>query len=139
MVVFLLLLGGLAYLVSRLRSNARAVDEAAAVLTGEDVTARELRARAEAALAEGRHEDAVTDGFRALALRQVELGRLDDAPGATAHEVSLAVAAAHPDRRTEVTAAGLLFDVVRYGDRSATREQGASVLALDDELAGVRR
>ena len=31
-----------------------------------------------------------------------------------------------------------LFDLVLYGDRPATREQAELVLALDDELAGVR-
>ena len=31
-----------------------------------------------------------------------------------------------------------LFDLVLYGDRPATREQADFVMALDDELAGVR-
>jgi cbb3-type cytochrome oxidase subunit 3 len=138
MVLVVLLVGGLALLLSRARRTARADDAEQPVLTGEDVTAAELRARAEAAMGEGRHEDALVDGFRALALRQVERGRLDDAPGTTAHEVALSLAAAYPHQRPRVDLSALLFDSVLYGDRPATAEQAADVLALDDELAGVR-
>ena len=41
----------------------------------------------------------LVDGFRALAVRQVERGRLDDLPGATAHEVAAALAATYPEQR----------------------------------------
>jgi len=96
------------------------------------------RARAEAALAEGRARDAVVDGFRALTVRQVERGRLDDAPGTTAHEVAGVLGATYPDQRQRVAGSARLFDVVLYGDRPATGEQARDVLALDDELAGLR-
>ena len=102
------------------------------------VTAAQLRARAEAALAEGRYAPALVDGFRALAVRQVERGRLEDLPGATAHEVAAALATAYPEQRVRVDGSALLFDEVLYGDRPATRDQATGVLALDDELA-VRR
>ena len=138
MVVFLLLAVTLAWLTSRARRSARAATEARAVLTGEIVTAAALRARAEAALADGRHGDALLDGFRALAVRQVERGRLDDAPGATAHEVADALGAAYPHQRTRVDQGARLFDSVLYGHRPATRDQAGGVLALDDELAGRR-
>ncbi|MCD4536194.1 DUF4129 domain-containing protein [Nocardioides sp. cx-169] len=138
MLVAVLLLGGLALLLSRARRTARGDDEEQPVLTGEDVTAAVLRARAVTAMAEGRYEDALVDGFRALALRQVERGRLDDAPGATAHEVALALVVEYPHQRDRVDLGARLFDAVRYGDRPATEEQAAGVLALDDELAGVR-
>ena len=78
----------------------------------------------------------VVDGFRAIAVRQVERGRLDDAPGATAHEV--AERAGRASTRTSATGShgsAALFDPVLYGDRPATREQATAVLALDDELA----
>ena len=103
--------------------------------TGSDTT--QLRTRAERALAEGRHADAVVEGFRALTVRQVERGRLDDLPGATAHEVAAALAASHPEARGAVDRTAALFDAVRYGDRPATREQAAEVLALDDALGHV--
>lgn len=135
--VAVLLLVGIGLLLSRVRSSPRAV-AAGAVLTDEVVTATELRARARAALAQERYEDAVVEGFRALTVGQVERGRLDDRPGATAHEVASALAADHPRLADRMAAGALLFDLVRYGEREATREQALAVLALDDDLAGVR-
>ncbi|WP_395659556.1 DUF4129 domain-containing protein [Nocardioides sp.] len=136
MVAFLLLALGLGWLLSRARRTARAGRDRAVVGEHEVLTAAELRRRAEQALAEGRNADAVVDGFRALAVRQVERGRLDDLPGATAHEVARAVGAAHPDARGRVDRTATLFDEVRYGDRPATPQQAAEVLGLDDALAG---
>ena len=138
MVAFLLLALALAWLLSRARRTARADRDRAVVAADEVVTAAELRRRAERALAEGRHAEAVVEGFRALAVRQVERGWLDDLPGATAHEVAAAVGTAHPEARGRVERAALLFDGVRYGDRPATGDQAAEILVLDDALAGVR-
>lgn len=138
MVVGLLLVGGLAWLVSRARRDRVAPDQRRAVLTEEAVTATELRARAEAAYGEERYAAALVDAFRACALRQVERGRLDDLPGATAHEVAVALAGAFPDRAADVHRCAGLFDLVLYGGRPATREQARDVLGLD-ELLGARR
>jgi hypothetical protein len=138
MLTAVLLVGALIWLGSRARVGARAAREAQSVLTGEAITADALRARAEAALAEGRNEDALVDGFRALAARQVERGRLLDTPDATAHEVADLLASEYPDRRPRVASAAALFDSVLYGDRPATRDQAADVLALDDDLAVLR-
>ena len=138
MLVFVALALGLAWLVSRARHTAREKDEKRAVLTDEVVTADELRARAEAAMEAGRFEEAVVEGFRAVAVRQVERGRLSDTPGATAHEVAEALAREHVAMADRVHGSARLFDEVLYGDRPATREQAGSVLALDDDLV-VRR
>jgi hypothetical protein len=138
MLIFVALALGLAWLVSRARHTARENDERRSVLTEEAVTADELRARAAAALEAGRFEEAVVEGFRATAVRQVERGRLSDTPGATAHEVAEALAREYVALADRVHRSARLFDEVRYGDRPATREQAASVLALDDDLV-VRR
>lgn len=138
MLVVLLLVAGLVFVVTRARRTARAAQERRSVLTTEEITADQLRARALAALAQGRHEDALVDAFRALAVRQVERGRLDDTPGATAHEVAAVLAAEYPHQRARVDDGARLFDAVLYGDRPATREQAAAVLALDDELSALR-
>jgi hypothetical protein len=138
MVIAVLLIGTLVWLASRARASARAPRERQTVLTDEVISAAALRARAEAALAEGRHESALVDGFRALAARQVERGRLDETPGATAHEVAGVLAREYPERRDRVDAAAARFDAVLYGDRPATREQALDVLALDDDLAVAR-
>jgi autonomous glycyl radical cofactor GrcA len=136
MVAFLLLALALAWLVSRARGNARAPHEHAVVRADEVLTAAELRRRAERALAEERHADAVVEGFRALAVRQVERGSLEDLPGATAHEVAVALGAVYPHVRARVDGTAGLFDAVRYGDRPATRDQAVGVLELDDALGG---
>jgi hypothetical protein len=111
---------------------------APSVFTDEAITAAQLRARAEAALADGRLEDAVADGFRALAVRQVERGRLDDTPGTTAQEAARALAGEYPALGARVSGSAALFDAVLYGDRPASRDQAVDVLELDDEL-GARR
>ena len=126
------------WLVSRARWTARTAEPDRAVLTDEQVSADELRARAEQALLDGRHEDAVVDGFRAVTARQVERGRLADAPGATAHEVAVALGTEFPHLRAQVEAGGALFDAVLYGGRPTTADQARRVVSLDDELR-VRR
>jgi hypothetical protein len=138
MLVFLLLVGGLVWLLSRTRGSGRVRPRVGPVLDEEVVTAAELRARAEAALAAGRPEQALVDGFRALAVRQVERGRVEDSPGATAHEVAMSLATEYPRHGARVGDSARLFDLVLYGDRPATPEQATGVLSLDDELAGTR-
>ncbi|WP_435770948.1 DUF4129 domain-containing protein [Nocardioides sp. SYSU DS0651] len=125
-------------LASRARRTARAGRSGAPALTDEVVTAAELRARAEAALAAGDNAGALVDAFRALAVRQVERDRIDDVPQATAHELAAALAAAFPGQSGRIHDSADVFDQVLYGDRPATREQAVEVLALDDELAGRR-
>jgi hypothetical protein len=138
MVIFLLLLGGLVWLLSRAQGTRRLRRSVGPVLEEDVVSAAELRARAEAALAGGRPEEALVDGFRALAVRQVERGRLEDSPGATAHEVAMSLATEYPQHGERVGDNARLFDLVLYGDRPATPEQASGVLRLDDELAGAR-
>jgi hypothetical protein len=138
MVILVAVVAALAWLVTRARRTAHETEQKLAVLTDEVVSADELRARAEAALEAGRFGDAVVDGFRAVAVRQVERGRLADAPGATAHEVADALAREYAALADDVQRSARLFDAVLYGHRSATREQAETVLALDDDLV-VRR
>jgi hypothetical protein len=139
MVLLVLLAVAFGWLISRTqRGSARARAGDGAVLTDEGVTAAELRRRADAALAEGRHADALVDGFRALALRQMERGRIEDIPGATAHEVALALESTYPGHRERVDVSAGRFDSVLYGDRPATADQARDVLTLDDELGASR-
>ncbi len=138
MLVFALLTLGLVLLLSQARTNRRAAQEARAVIEDRRVAAAQLRARARAALAERRYDDAVVEGFRALTMEQIERGALDDLPGATAHEVATALETVFPGRRDEVERAAYLFDLVRYGDRRATRDQAETVLALEGALVGAR-
>lgn len=138
MAVGLLLVLALIWLATRARTAPQLRGRTDSVLPDASVSAAQWRDRAERALAEGRHCDALVDGFRALVARQVERGRLDAAPGATVHEVTQALRSAYPDQAAAMTEGARLFDLVLYGDRDASPEQAAFVLALDDELAGVR-
>ena len=137
MLVGLLLVAAVAWLATRARRSRRAPRERRAVLTEEHVTAADLRVRAERALTEERYADALVDAFRAVALRQVERDRIDDLPGATAHEVAIALAEVFPGLAADVHRCAGLFDLVLYGGRPATRDQAVDVLGLDDRL-GVR-
>ncbi|KAA1419066.1 DUF4129 domain-containing protein [Nocardioides humilatus] len=136
--VVLLLVVGVGMLASRARRTAQARAGREPALGDESVTAAQLRARAEAALAEGRFDDALVDAYRALAVQQVERGRVDDLPQATAHELAAALGREFPAQRHLVDRSADLFDAVLYGDHPATREQAIDVLALDDELSGRR-
>jgi hypothetical protein len=138
MVVLVLLVSALGWLFSRARLTSRSRAERTPALADDGLSADALRARAEAATVEGRHEDAVVDGFRALALRQIERGRIEGVPGATAHELAVALGAAIPPAATRTAGAADLFDLVRYGGRPATADQARGLLDLDDALLGVR-
>ncbi len=138
MLVAVLLVIGLVFVLSRIRRDRRAREQTAAVLTSDRPSAAELRRRAEAALVDGRHADAVVDAFRALAVRQVERGRLADQPGTTAHEVATTLSTAYPDHRERVGRGADLFDATYYGDHPASHEDASGLLELDDNLAGAR-
>jgi hypothetical protein len=134
MLVGLLLVLAVIWLVTRARGARRAPIARRAVLTDERATAAQLRTRAELALADGRFGDALVDAFRATALHQVERDRIDDVPGATAHEVAMALAEVYPAQAVDVHRCAGLFDLVLYGGRSATRVQAEDVLSLDRRL-----
>jgi hypothetical protein len=138
MLLVALLVTGLVLVLTRLSRDARSRARPAALLSDERPSAADLRRRAEASLAEGAHRQAVVDGFRALATRQIERGRLDDQPGATAHEVAARLAASYPDEGGRVGRSADLFDATLYGERPASREDATGVLALDDTLGTAR-
>ncbi|GAB2887082.1 DUF4129 domain-containing protein [Nocardioides pacificus] len=138
MLILIALVLALSWLLSRARRSPRRARAEGPVLTGETVTAAQLRRRAEEALARGDDALALVEGFRALTVRQIERGVAPDSPGATAHEVALILASVHPRRDAALHEAADLFDRVLYGHHSATREQATGMLALDDDLVGVR-
>ncbi len=129
---------GVLWLMSRSRLTRRADPVTGPVLVDDSLGADQLRERAQTAMAQSRWSAALVDGFRALTARQTERGRLPDLPGATAHEVASALAEVHPRLAERLRAAADHFDEVLYGDRLAESEQAAAMLALDDDLVGVR-
>ena len=138
--VVLSIVVGVGLLVSRARVTARGRASARPALDDETISADALRARAEAALAAGDASAALVDAFRATAVRQIERGRIDDLPQATAHELATALVGVFPEQRLAVLHGADLFDEVLYGERPATRDQAVELLRLDDLLGGrVRR
>ena len=138
MLVVLGLVLGLVWLLGRADRSPGRRRAAGARVDDPTLTAAELRARAEAAYAEGRWHDALVDAFRATATRQAERGRLEDLPALTAHEVGESLAASHPAQADRVREVTRQFDEVLYGDRPGGREWAEGALALDDALAGRR-
>ncbi|GGD23025.1 DUF4129 domain-containing protein [Nocardioides daphniae] len=135
-VVLFLLVLAVGLVLSRWRRSGTVTAAPPSALLVDQVDAAELRARAEAALDSGDATTAVVEAYRALAVRQVERRRIDDVPGATAHEVGEMLAEALPAHATAVREAAALFDVALYGEHPATAEQARTLLDLDDRLAG---
>ena len=108
------------------------------VLEDLTITARVYRDLAAQAWREERYDDAVLDSFRAIAKDMGERNLLDDAPGSTAHEASLALVPRFPDHAARLALAADLFDAVRYGHRPATADQAGEVQRLDAELVATR-
>jgi hypothetical protein len=138
MLIGAVLVTGLILILSRVRRDLRERAGPQALLPDDRPSSGELRLRAEEALAAGRYADAVIDGFRALAVRQVERGRLQDLPGATAHEVAADLATSYPPHGDRVGRTADLFDATLYGDHPAGPQDAAAVLDLDDALSGAR-
>lgn len=137
LVVGLVLALALGLVLSRLGRRTHYAHVGPAPLLEEGLSAHQLRARARTALEAGQNEEATLDAFRALATAQVEQRRIENVPGATAHELAAALAEAFTDRRREIVAAADLFDATLYGDQDVSREQAESLLALSSDLAGV--
>lgn len=128
----------LAWVLPKVRRESVIAHADGAVLEDLRITPRTYRDRAAQAFKEGRYDDAVLDGFRAIAKDMSDRTLLDDAPGSTAHEVSLALAPPFPDHAERLARAADVFDSVRYGHRGATVDQAGEVQHLDAELVRTR-
>ena len=109
-----------------------------AVLDDLTITPGQYRDLAAQALREGRYDDAVLDGFRAIAMDMSDRAVLDEAPGRTAHEVSLALTSPFPEHADRLVRAADLFDSVCYGHRRSNPSQAGQVRDLDAELVRTR-
>lgn len=139
LVVLTIVILALLYVVrTRLGSLTRTGRKAAEVFGTEIRTAAEHHADADALLAAGDLDGAVTERFRALVRGLEERGLLDPRPGRTANEAAQEggrlLAACAPQLR----AAARVFDEVRYGGRTATRP-GHDTVADADKAARAAR
>jgi hypothetical protein len=128
----------LVWVLPRVRREPVASTSTGAVLEDPAITSRLYRDLAAQSLRDGRWDDAVLDGFRAIARDMSDRRVLDDAPGRTAHEVSLALASPFPGHADRLAGAADLFDSVRYGHRRANQAQATGIHQLDAELATTR-
>ena len=128
----------LVLVLPKVRRNPVAARPDWAVLVDPTITPGTYRMLASAAFADGRYDDAVLDGFRAIAKDMSDRTLLDYSPGRTAHEVSLELAQPFPYHAVRLAQAANIFDAVRYGHRRATSEQAGRVRQLDAELVKTR-
>lgn len=128
----------LVWVVPKVRREPAIAVSGGAVLEDVTTTARRYRDQAAQALRDGRYDEAVLDGFRAIAKDTSDRRVLNDAPGRTAHEVSLALASPFPDHTDRLSRAADLFDAVRYGHRRASARQASQIHELDAELVTTR-
>lgn len=135
LVLLLVLIGVVA---TRLRREPAARRAGAVLLHAASTAPDEHRARAEAALREGRFDDALVEAFRALASRSLRRGLVEERPALTAHELAADLTVAFPDRTEQLAGAADLFDRVFYGHQRATAEAATGVLALDEALRTAR-
>ena len=136
--VALVMIALIVWVLPKVRRESAVARSDGAVLDDLTITAGTYRMLAAQALAEGRYDDAVLDGFRAIAKDSSDRTLLDDAPSRTAHEISLALAPPFPDHADRLAQAADVFDAVRYGHRRATAYQAGHVQQLDTELVRTR-
>jgi hypothetical protein len=136
--IALVVIALLVWVLPRVRREPALSAPEGAVLEDPTITSRHYRDSAALAVRDGRYDDAVLDGFRAIAKDMSERSLLDDAPGRTAHEVSLALSSPFPGHAGQLAQAADLFDAVRYGHRRASASQAGQVLQLDADLVGSR-
>ena len=108
------------------------------VLGAEQLTAAEFRARARAALTDGRYAACLLDAVRAIARGAVERTVLEDSPSLTAHEIAERLGLVFPDHAAALRRAADRFDAVAYGGAASTRAEALEVLDLDTALQGAR-
>lgn len=133
------LLAALLLLLGRGRRTPRLPRSRRAAVPDDRVTAATWRTSAEEALAAGRYDDALVDGFRALAVRQVEGQHVPELPQATAHELAHVLGTRFPGEAGALAELADTFDAVHYGHHHASAGAAQAALHLDDRLAAVRR
>lgn len=140
-IIVLLVLLGLAIAYSLTRFRARRAAPATTedlVFTDSSATAAQLRASAADAAARGEFTRAYLDYFRALARSGQERALVPADPGLTAHELGQPLARCFPAESTEIDHAASGFDLVRYGEVSASEADVTRIRGLDERLRAAR-
>lgn len=136
--VVVLLLAGLALLLTRVRRERRTVTESEAVLGDLDLSVVEFRDRGRAAIRDGRWNDAVIEFTRAIAREAADRTLLSEAPSLTAHEIGSQLAPVFPDHAATTARTMDVFDAVRYGRYAATEADARAAQTHDETLRKAR-
>jgi type II secretory pathway pseudopilin PulG len=132
--VVVLVVVGVALLLTRIRVEGRSVRERSTLLGDSVLTAEQLRREAVRALAAGRFDDALMAWTRAIARDAESRTLLPDARSMTAHEVGAALAVAFPNQVADISHTMDRFDAVAYGDQAASREDATNARSTDAAL-----
>lgn len=138
LVVVVVLVAAIAWWVAGPVRLARRRRRSVVVLDGDERTAAELRAAADAAAARGDWSAAVLDRFRALVRSLEERVVLDERPGRTAQEAAHDAAARLPAVGAELHDAARLFDDVCYGTLPAGPDDDRRLRDLDERARELR-
>lgn len=128
----------LAVVLTRLGPLARSRTAPALFDGAAPLTPAEHRRLAEQAAAAGRFADAVRERLRAIAADLETRGALDPRPGRTAGEVARDGGTALPDAAADLRRGAELFDAIWYGGRPADANSYATLVEVDDRVAGTR-
>lgn len=99
-----------------------------------DVTAQQLRDRADRHAQQGNYDDAARDRFRALVRGAEERGLLRSAGGRTATEITWQLAGFFSDHADQLRSAAELFNLSRYGSTQLKPGHYQQLRDLDTEL-----
>lgn len=131
-VVALVLVALLGFALSRLRRDGGRERVAATVFAERRCDAAQHRRDAEAALAAGRHDDALLEAVRALTAGLVERELLGDALGLTVLEVTATASARFPDHAADLQRLRVSFEDTRYGERRADAATAREALRVEE-------
>jgi len=107
-------------------------------LSSRGLTARQLRDAAAASAAAGDYSTAILQRLRAIVASCEERGVLAPDAGRTADELATQAGARFPGQGADLAAAARLFDQIRYGDGTGTRDGYTRLCDLDDTLTALR-
>ncbi|MGF0117711.1 DUF4129 domain-containing protein [Promicromonospora sp. Marseille-Q5078] len=138
LVVAVVLVAAIAWWVAGPVRLSRRPRRSVVVLDGDERSAAELRASADAAAAREDWSAAVLDRFRALVRSLEERVVLDERPGRTAQEAADDAAARLPSVAAGLHGAAALFDDVCYGTLPAGPEDDGRLRDLDARVRDLR-
>jgi len=136
-ILFALLVAVLLYLVFGPLRRSRRTAASATVFDDDDRSASAMQASAEEAAARGDWDRAVLERFRSMVRRAEKRGIVAVIPGMTAHEFVKAATVPLSEHASDLLWSGEIFDGIRYGHASGSREAYHRMDTLAEALSHV--